>query len=409
MPVFECLDNRRLGEEILAARRRVVLCIPGFADEVASALISVWRRLGSSDVSIIVDGGDTAARLGYGHFDAVKMLTDAGVPVRLEPGLRLGVAVVDDHGWCFAAPPLLVDATMEGASAPNALRLSGDQIRAFLRAASPWLEDPDEEKTTEPEIGRIPATAETIERVHQSLSANPPQAFDLARRVHVFNAFVEFLEIELLGTQIGRQRVALPSQLVLSVSDAETRKRLNTSFEVLGENSAIRHSADALREAAEAIRRDFTRVLPGFGRIALRTDRAKLLKAVEELKVSVAEFRIESKRALQGELEASRLQLTESILPGIRTAPPRAATVGIAGSPTDEHLRKWIDLELEKVFPTADRILGSMEVRFSPKGVLHETLQNPNFHKAVRKAYPQVDFDEPFEAFSAVIGDRQAF
>lgn len=201
MPVFERLDNSTISKHIRSAKRRILVGMPGFADDVGTALIEAYRRL-NGRVTIIVDGGDHAARLGYGHFDAIKLLADANVPVRIERGLRLGIVVVDDLGWCFASPPLLVDATMEGPASPNAMVLLPPQVEAALAAVTPTDNQPPVAGVDiqAVELGRMVATPAEIEQTHASLEANPPQRFDIARKVSVFNAFVEFVELELLGT-----------------------------------------------------------------------------------------------------------------------------------------------------------------------------------------------------------------
>ena len=98
MSIFQKLDNERLSSLIQGAKTRVVLCIPGFDDVVGSAVVNAHKRLGAGSVDVIVDASDGSARLGYGHFDAVKMISEHGVRVRVESGLRLGVVVIDDAG-----------------------------------------------------------------------------------------------------------------------------------------------------------------------------------------------------------------------------------------------------------------------------------------------------------------------
>jgi hypothetical protein len=53
------------------------------------------------------------------------------------------------------------------------------------------------------------------------------------------------------------------------------------------------------------------------------------------------------------------------------------------------------------VFPQADRLVGNMQIRVAFKGVTYETLTDPSFQDAVRAAYPQVDFDKPFQEYTA--------
>lgn len=409
MNVFERVDSQRLCAWILNAQKRVLLCIPGFADDVGSALVEAWRRLGAEGITIIVDGSDYAARLGYGHFDAIKQVSDAGLTVRIEPGLRLGVVVVDERGWCLTSPPLLVDATMEGATAPNAMSLAPAQIDAAIAAVLPL--DPDSSVPgnvgERAELGRHVATPAEIEQTHASLQADPPQRFDIARRVTVFNAFVEFVEMELLGTQLSRQRVALPRTLLLAVSDQATRDRLTTSFQLIGDDSAIGKKAQALRREVESIRREHTRALGTFGSIALRANRPRLEKAIAKIREQVETFQKDVRARLQKELDHSQKQLVASVLPGLKKAPPEALLSAIVGKPTVDQLRRWIEDQLARSFPPLDRLVSEMQVKVAFKGVTYETLNDPQFQIAVREAYPLVDFEKPFREFTAARADAQ--
>jgi hypothetical protein len=406
MAVFERIDGKSLSERIMKARTRVVLCIPGFGDDVGSALISVYRRLPHDNVTLIVDGSDQAARLGYGHFDAIKQVSDSGVNIRIEHGLRLGIAVIDDHGWCFATPPLLVDATMEGAVAPNAMTLGPAQVEAALAAVIPVAQlVPGNDPT--PELGQHVALVSDIEQTYAALQADPPQRFDVARKVNVFNAFVEFVELELLGTQLGRQRVPLPPALLLAVSDETTRDRLTTSFQLIGEDSELGKRARELRRQMDAIRKEHTRAIGHFGSIGLRANRARLEQALATLKKEVKQFQTTARERLQKEIDRSRKQLVESVLPGLKKAPPEALLSSIVGKPTVDQLRRWIEQQLDRSFPPLDRLIAEMKVTVAFKGVTYETLNDTNFQAAVRKAYPLVDFDKPFREFAAAQGDDQ--
>lgn len=395
MAIFLRLDSDRLAAKILEGKRRVLLCMPGFADSVGSALVSAFRKLGPGSVTVVLDGSDQAARLGYGHFDAIKQISDAGIPVRIEQGLRLGIVVVDGAGWFFASPPLLVDATMEEALAPNAIAMSTDQIEAALAAVNPRPE------TNSPEIGSHTASAAEIEQTHAALEADPPQKFDVARKVTVFNAFVEFVEIELIGTQLSKQRVALPPALLLAVSDKATRDRLTTNFQLVGSDTQIGKQASGLRRQIDQIRRVHTRSLGAFGSITLRSNRAALETAIKKLEADVTEFQAFARGKLQQELDKSRKQLIESVLPGLKKTPPEALTSAIVGKPTADQLRRWIDEELNRVFPKLDALLSDMQVNVAFKGVTYETLNEPKFQVAAKAAYPLVDFEKPFSEFTA--------
>lgn len=401
MPLFEQLDGPALAQRIRTARRRVLLACPGFGDDVASALISAHRLAPPVQVSVVVDGTDQAARLGYGHFDAVAELARAGVEVRLEPGLRLGAVVIDDAGWCFATPPLLVDATMERSTAPNAMRMGSDQLVQVVAALQP-ARPGNSEATPAPEIGAITASPQQIAQTQEALAADPPQRFDVARKVQVFNAFVEFVELELLGTQITRQRVQLPPELLLAVSDQATRERLTTSFRLVDPEATIGKGAVALRKKIDALRKTQNlHALKDFGTVSLRSNRKRLEAAVEALRAEVQAFANSVRERLGKEIEHSRQQLVRSLVPALKAKPPDALQSGVVGKPTPDQIKRWVEVQLDRTFPDVESLVRDMRLVMSIKAVTYETLNDPNFQAAVRSAYPLVDFDKPFREFSA--------
>jgi hypothetical protein len=380
------------------------LCAPGFGDPVSTALIEAHGRLGRERVVVIVDGTAQAARLGYGHFDAVGQLSQAGVAIRVEPGLRLGTLIVDGQGWCFATPPLLVDATMEKAVAPNAMCLMPAQVEALVSAISPPTQPFKEgqlDSAVQPEIGAVTAKPEALASVQAALQADPPQQFDIARKVNVFNAFVEFVELSLVGTELTRQRVALPRDLLLAVSDRDTRERLTTSFQLIDPGATIGREAKEIRQAVDKLRKVHTRVLNPYGSITLRSNRQRLEAAVAAVQVQVAAFAGTVKNRLQKEIDHSRKQLVQSVLPGLKAKPPEALLAGVVGKPTVEQITRWIDRQLDQAFPKVDDIVSEMRLVLTIKAVTFEMLKEPKFQAGVREAYPDVDFDKPFSEFTA--------
>jgi hypothetical protein len=355
-------------------------------------------------VVVIVDGTAQAARLGYGHFDAVGQLSQAGVAIRVEPGLRLGTLIVDGRGWCFATPPLLVDATMEKAVAPNAMCLMPAQVEALVSAISPPAQPYKEgqlDPAVQPEIGAVTAKPEALASVQAALQADPPQQFDIARKVNVFNAFVEFVELSLVGTELTRQRVALPRDLLLAVSDRDTRERLTTSFQLIDPGATIGREAKEIRQAVDKLRKVHTRVLNPYGSITLRSNRQRLEAAVAAVQVQVAAFAGTVKNRLQKEIDHSRKQLVQSVLPGLKAKPPEALLAGVVGKPTVEQITRWIDRQLDQAFPKVDDIVSEMRLVLTIKAVTFEMLKEPKFQAGVREAYPDVDFDKPFSEFTA--------
>ena len=121
---FTTLSAEHLATIILGARRRVLYAAPGVSLPVASALINARSRLGAEAVAIVIDASEGVLRLGYGVVDALSLLREKQVTIRHAEGFRISFVVVDDEGFIFALPPLLVEEPSSTDDRPNAVRAS---------------------------------------------------------------------------------------------------------------------------------------------------------------------------------------------------------------------------------------------------------------------------------------------
>ena len=59
------------------------------------------------------------------------------------------------------------------------------------------------------------------------------------------------------------------------------------------------------------------------------------------------------------------------------------------------------ELELDRVFPTAEALIQKMDLDVSYKDVTFETLNREDFLQAIRAAFEKIDWDKAYEEFRA--------
>ena len=400
-PTFLHLGSEQISDLVQCSSKRVIYCAPGVQQAVAASLINAKKRLGREAIRVILDIDDSTVRLGYGEFDAFSLLLEEGVEVRVERGLRTCVMICDDLGYAFFTPPMLVEDLEENHIGVNAIQLHPEQVKSVALALCPGA---DNSTTTppSPELGKAVVTEKQIEQIKEALAANPPQKFDLARKVNVFNAFIEFAELRMTGLHISKHTVQLPRNLVLALKDDTTAKRLLTTFRLVGEDSKVAKEATDIDQKVRQVRDTLTRSLgDGIGTVILRSKRKQFSEAVERIRADIARFQEKVTERLEKEIESSKRKLVEGLLPAIKKNPPEALTSQLSGKPTVEILRRFLDNELSRVFPEAKSLIGEMRLDWTPKGVTYETLSNPEFQQKVRAAFPYENFDKPFSEFEA--------
>lgn len=430
--VFVSIHSKRLANLISEAGHRVVYAAPGISEPVADAIDDARQRLGKYNVDVILDIDSDVCRLGYGKWKAVERIRNAGMEIRQATGLRIGVLLCDDRGWLWSPTPELIEPEGHEDETPNGLVIEQVQATRLLDAMCPEPESNlldevhdesdsrehngdaqkpqseliDTRKHLDAEIGVDTAQIEQFQKVSEDLRQNPPLAFDLARKVRVFNAFVEFAKLSFKGGNLGQHKVSLPASITRIVKDKNMQQRIRTSFSLLEDKSKSAEEAKQINKRVAEIRNEFFKSIgPKYERVILRAKKDTIEKKVHELRRDIEKFENKIRERIGLELAKSRKKLLKELTPRILESPPNELLNQIERSrPTKKQTESFLDQLFEKVFPSTDQLIERMHLDLQYMGVTYETLQSGHFQDAVRKAFPLIDWGKPFREFDASEG-----
>ena len=136
-PLFRSLDFEAIAAAIRKAQKSVCYAAPGIQPEPAEAIVEVAGKFGPECITVCIDFDERVIRMGFGDLTATKALRDEGIAVNSTPGLRTGLVIVDHGGYIFTPTALYLEADSRPAEAPNAMRLSEDQVKEALARLSP--------------------------------------------------------------------------------------------------------------------------------------------------------------------------------------------------------------------------------------------------------------------------------
>ncbi len=386
MNAFTVADDSNLVALIRTAKRRLVFLAPAVSNPVAEALIDCLQQLGPEDVTITLDVDAETYRLGYGDPDTLDQLYEVtrklGSPLRRQAGLRVGVVISDDVMMVYAPTPLLIETGSQQKKGPNAIVIGAPPFNVLGEIGF------GEHGCKEQTIGLDLATEAEISPVKDDLRINPPQKFDLARIVRVFNSHIEFVEFELLGTAIDRKTVAIPSKFMGLAGDRKTEDLLKASYRVVDQTDDL--SGKHLEHDKNLIIKSFLKSLPGYGSAILRTQKDKFEIAVTSLRKSVEAFKKKIETDLQNAMDRNREALHKALLPSICENPPKDWRPSDGSKPEADNVKKWLDDELRAAFGTAKSLTGKMEVKVLYKAVTYESLKDPKFIEIAKRAFPSL-------------------
>ncbi len=408
--IFVAMTPDRLAALIMGARHRVFYVAPSLSLPVASALINAHRRLSAEAVAVVIDAREGVLRLGYGVVDALELCRDEKVAIRHTEGLRISFVVIDDEGYIFALPPLLVEEADSADDHPNAIRASRGQVELLADAVlpsrsstSPLLLAAGTPAPRQPEIGRSEVLPAQIDKIEEAIKANPVENFDLSRIVNVFSTYFQFFEFEVAGTHIERRTVKLPKELLGSIRDQATRDRITAAFKVLSKESRI--TGEAIHKQAAEIRKRFIRHHSIYGGVILKSNRATLDAEIAKLKLSVNAHSKSVLARLESDVRKSVRSLVQAFWRDIARNPPQElADQGVA-KPTTEQAKNYLHDKLTEAFPRAEDLVAEMRVITVVKDITWNTLNERGFVEWLGKQWPQrTDLRQPFEQYRAARG-----
>ena len=145
------------------------------------------------------------------------------------------------------------------------------------------------------EIGAQALTPEDVQAVKQDLKANPPQQFDIARALRVFNSEVQYIDLKVEEYRLSRRQVALPPDLV-EVGDEQLREQISSRMRMPAiEKLEIPVKTESGVEVFKVddtwfdgerkrIMNRYTFVVRNFGHVILRHDREAFDKEIARIR-----------------------------------------------------------------------------------------------------------------------------
>ena len=412
--LFQSLDFAGMAREVRSSQRSVCYAAPGIHLEVASAVAETARRIGPELVTVCLDFDEHVLRMGFGDVASVKILREAQIHISSTPGLRTGLLLVDHQGYIFTPTALYLEADRRPAGAPNAMRLSKEQVKEALARLSPaakaiaialasTTDDKEQIRQQAVEISSHRITQEQFDTVEKRLKEVPPVQFDVARQVRVFSAYLQYVELKLSGVAIQRRRLAIPESIQKIGGDEDLAGRLKTTFELIEKGGKL--SSKDLEESLNEIRKNLTRPLgKDQGRVVLKEVKPLLETRLKKLRYKLAEHQEQLSNDLQGHLDESLKQIIDFYVPHVVKSRPDAFLGQYRNGSTDD-AKAWLESQLHRVFPKADALIQKMQLDVRYKDVTFETLNQNGFLEAVKEAFPGIDWEKAYTEFQAA-GER---
>ena len=405
---FTTATDESLVALIQRAHTRLALIAPAITTPVARALAVRMSDLPNLHMTIILDADAEVYRMGYGDPEALEIIRNASkstmFDLREQPGVRIGIVISDDQTMVYAPVSRNVEAGSTTEEKPNAIVLEGPATEHLAEASG--AAEAAETAEIKSEIGMTGMTPERVTRMQEDIKANPPQPFDLTRKLRVFTSAAEFVELKVSNYKLSKRRVALPAEFV-GVGDATLKERITgqirapldgigaqkVKIEILGKNAEeILVDEKFIEKERKEIEDIFTYVIPGKGRVILKRDRSDFDKQIKRFEKIVTQYQV----GLRNSVDDARTNFCEQFVKEFaerwEAAPPSFLGRRSGGNDLDR-IKKEILVRADRLF---SRIVNFAlpEVILNYKGIVIEDLKDAKFMGKLRQAMEKAGVDK---------------
>lgn len=422
MSTFQEVNDSSLIKLIGEAQQRVVFVAPGVHQAVAEALGKRLAEIDRLQVTVVIDPDEDVCRIGYGDAKGLELLSRyadrQSFALMAQPGLRVGVLLVDDVTLVWSPTPRSVEAAPLGNAttpterSPNGLLLGanpGEQLAHAVSAAG------TDTLPFDAEVGVEVVTKERVQKTLDGLAKNPPIPVDLARITRVFSTKLQFAEFTVKGAKFSKRELKVANDYMNADIQGELKglveSRLRAfgdfrdeeievpafnngtaAFNQQGEPLTEKVSEASLQRQRNELERRYLFNVAGFGRLIAKDDKQDLERLVAAYRVQLEAY----SEAIRQRLDAQAGKIIDE---AAKLIAERAARTG--SKPDEKQLRDSIQKSLDR---TKDEV---PEVKLVFKDVTYEQTKNPEFRAKVDKALPAAkrkqmgDWNHDFDAAKA--------
>jgi hypothetical protein len=413
--VFTNVNDDVLIRWIGAATRRITFVAPGVSEAVAKALVAQLELIPPANVNIVLDVDPEICRLGYGQIQGLEQIKAAaekkGMLLLHQPGIRLGLLIADDSSLIYSPTPLLIEAGSKTPDKPNGICLSNQNLPTIEQACGIGGD------VMHREVGLDPAKTPDIKKVKEDLERNPPKKFDVSRAERVFNSRIQYVEFTFEEYRLSQKTVPIPPSLMGITENRELLTRWKNNFRLFSDGAEYKFtrkvkgpdgkvveetlSEKILEDEKKTLLKDFLIAVPAFGSVILRSRREEFDKRIVTFKERVGAFKEGVTKQIEDSLKKAKQSLIEQLIPHVvQHPPPEWRKTMIGDKLTKAEAGERLDEELTSLFSAVDRIFNP-NIKVILKDVSYETLSQPVFMSALKKAFPAAVFRTLFKEYDA--------
>ncbi|NBK97607.1 MAG: hypothetical protein EOM50_06240 [Erysipelotrichia bacterium] len=338
---FKSLGAKEIIAFIESAQKQIVLAIPSLGENVTKAILASNIK----NIHVIVSKNDTLGNRTSEHAKSLQLLLSAGVVLRCDDNLGMGVLMVDDVLIVFS--PLQINSV-----ATNAFKPSAQEAQTLMKLIEAHMVQTNVSEEEKPEIGKNLLTQEDVEAAKsESILIEQQASF---KKIQSFN--MVFVELEVRGINIKNRTITIPKELISDKDRSEELKKiLESKAHIIGDKKKIEKYTSQIDTLVKELRKNYLVSIKGYGTILSTNLQEKFDTNVAQVQEKIDDLYENAKVVLKAEQAKTVKTLSNYLFKTLKKNPPMTFLKyqTLIGN-TDEALKQWIEerlhVEIGKAF-----------------------------------------------------------
>jgi len=369
---------------LFSAKKEIVISLPNISTVLADAIIDLKQKK-NLRIRIFMEINEQSYRTGYGEIEALKKLSDANITVLDKKGVNLYFIIIDNEGF-FHFPKSRF--TEEEGIAYDFFPMEPNQVKTikFLFGALDEDEEIEDEIIEIIDLNLIQSISgsfkipekEIIRELITTISNDPPLKPEYNRKLSVYTAKFQFVELKFKGANLHVKKVTLPSK-VLPFKDAKLKNSIEANLRMFTElpEKEFMQPFFSLKEEVELLRSNFLVYLKERDKnLIVREEKAAFESILKIITDKVAALKINLQNNLQAEIGKSRDSISENLAEFLRINTVEELK-GLTGEILEKEIRNYVLSIVSRInFPSAKHLLADISFSWAYYDLTWEDLNN---------------------------------
>jgi hypothetical protein len=386
-------NNKTLVDIFYSAKQQIMFSSPGISDIIAHDLIQVKKDKGT-DIKIYLEFDEKSFQQGFGEISAITRLRENNLEFFSKEGLNLYFIITDDTGFFYFPKSLFVE---EEGTAKDLFLMTKQQVKTIkLLYGNLDKEDPDFGKVaneTDPKLllefskNIKPVGKQQSIKLEITVKKDLPVRPDYGRKLEVYKAKFQFVELKFSGANLHITKVKLPSK-ALPFKDDALKKTIEANLRVLSEISekdflepffAVKNSLDLIRG------KYFKYIKKREKNIIKRNDKEAFEKELKTVGADIEMVKVEILNNLQNEIQKSRVKIKSNLFDFLVDNPPKEFDGYHGKVLRDEILNATNKIMTAIHFPKAKVLLSGLKLEWHYYDITWQDLNNKEVLEEMQK------------------------